>query len=158
MLVALVVATGCLKPKPPTITPKSAQVLAVSPAGVQLAVTFDVTNPNGFPLIVHAVDGHVALGTDGGTELGAAHAEPSSNIPADATSSVTSTLSVGWTNLAALAPYLLSPATVPYTFTGSATLGGDRLNLSVPFTLHGELSRAELINAGLSGLALPGLR
>ena len=149
---ALLLATACAKPKPPTVTPKSAQVLAVSPAGIQLAVAFDVTNPNRFPLIVHSVDGHFAVGQGAGTELGTAHAEPSASIPAEASSTVTSTVAVGWTNLAALMPFALSPGAVPYTFSGSASLGGSELNVSVPFTLTGELTRAQLISVGLAGL------
>lgn len=149
---ALVLATACAKPKPPTITPKTAQVQAVSARGVELAVTFDVTNPNRFPLIVHAVDGRFSVGAGTGTELGTAHAEPSANIAAQTTSTVNSTVAVGWTNLGALAPFALSPGAVPYTFTGHATLGGSELNVSLPFTLTGELTRAQLISIGLAGL------
>jgi hypothetical protein len=155
LIAALVLATACAKPKPPTISPKSAQVLAVSPTGVTLAVAFDVANPNRFPLIVHSVDGLFSLGSGAGVELGKAHAEPASNIPAQGTSTVTSQIAVGWTNLAALTPFMLSPAAVPYRFDGTATLGGESLNLNLPFTLTGELTRAQLINAGLSGLTPP---
>ncbi|MEI9936126.1 MAG: LEA type 2 family protein [Pseudomonadota bacterium] len=153
--VALLLATACGKPKPPTITPKSAQVLAVGGTGVTLAVTFDVANPNRFPLIVHAVDGRFSLGAGAGVELGKAHAEPASSIPAEGTSTVTSEIAVAWTNLAALTPFMLSPAAVPYRFDGTATLGGESLNLNLPFSLTGELTRAQLINAGLSGLTQP---
>jgi len=154
----LTLATACAKPKPPTLTPKSAQVLTVGGTGVTLAVTFDVANPNRFPLILHAVDGRFSLGAGAGVELGRAHAEPASSIPAQGTSSVTSQIAVGWTNLAALTPFLLSPAAVPYRFDGNATVGGESLNLSLPFTLTGELTRAQLINAGLSGFGQPTVR
>jgi hypothetical protein len=149
---ALALTTACAKPKLPTLTPKSAQVLSLSPRGVDLAVQFDVTNPNRFPLIVHAVDGHFSVGAGAGSELGTAHAEPSASIAAQATTTVTSTVAVGWTNLAALAPFALSPGAVPYTFTGSATLGGSELNVTVPFVLTGELTRAQLISVGIAGL------
>jgi hypothetical protein len=155
MVAALLLATACAKPKPPTITPKSAQVLTFGATGVTLAVAFDVANPNRFPLIVHAVDGRFLLGTGAGVELGRAHAEPASSIPAEGTSTVTSQIAIGWTNLAALTPFLLSPAAVPYRFEGNATLGGESLNLNLPFTLTGELTRAQLLNAGLSGLSQP---
>jgi len=155
LFAALSLASGCTKPKPPTVTPKSAQVLAATGSGVTLAVTFDVANPNRFPLVVHAVDGRFFLGTAAGVELGKAHAEPSSSIPAQGTSTVTSQIAIGWTNLAALAPFVLSPAAVPYRFDGNATFGGESLNVSLPFTLTGQLTRAELLNAGLSGLSQP---
>ena len=157
-LVALTLAVACVRPKAPTITPKSAQVRAVDATGVTLTVTFDVANPNRFPLIVHAVDGRFSLGGDAGIELGKAHAEPASNIPAEGTSTVSSEIAVGWTNLAALTPFILSPAAVPYRFDGSATLGGENLNLNLPFTVTGELTRAQLIGMGLSGLSSAGGR
>jgi len=157
-IAALTVATACAKPKPPTITPKSAQVLAASASGVTLAVSLEVANPNRFPLIVHAVDGRFWLGAGAGVELGKAHAEPASSIPAQGTSTVSSEVAVAWTNLAALTPFLLSPAAVPYRFDSSATLGGESLNLQLPFSLSGELTRAQLINAGLSGLSQPAVR
>jgi len=152
---AFALVTACAKPKPPTITPKSAQVLAVAATGVTLAVTFDVLNPNRFPLLVQAVDGRFSLGEGAGVELGKAHAEPASSIPAQGTSTVTSQIAVGWTNLTALTPFMLSPAAVPYRFDGTATFGGESLNVALPFTLSGELTRAQLINAGLSGLSPP---
>jgi len=158
LFAVLALATACAKPKPPSITPKSARVLMVSGTGITLAVTFDVTNPNRFPLIVHAVDGRFLLGAGAGSELGTAHAEPESSIVAGGTSTVTSQIAIAWTNLAALTPFLLSPAAQPYRFDGHATLGGDSLNLSLPFTLSGELTRAQLINAGLSGLSQPAPR
>jgi len=154
-LTALALATACAKPQPPTITPKSAQVLAVGGAGVTLAVSFEVANPNRFPLVVHAVDGRFLLGPGAGVELGKAHAEPASSIPAHGSSLVVSEIAIAWTNFAALTPFLLSPAAVPYRFDGNATLGGESLNLSLPFVLTGELTRAQVVHAGLSGLAQP---
>ena len=149
---ALVLCAACSKPAPPKLVPRRAQVVAVSPAFVQLEVTLDVTNPNGFPLIVHSVDGTFKLSATG-AELGTAHSDLASSIPANATSSVTSQVSVRWSNLGLLAPLVLSPAPVPYEFQGSAVIGGDKLSVNVPFTLTGELTRAQLINAGLNGLA-----
>jgi LEA14-like dessication related protein len=159
LLGAIALSTGCAKPKPPTITPKSAQILTLGGTGLTLAVTFDVANPNRFPLVVHAVDGRFLLGVSGAdVELGKAHAEPASSIPAQGTSTVTSQIAIAWTNLRALTPFLLSPDAVPYHFDGSATLGGESLNVSLPFTLSGELTRAELINAGVIGLSQPAPR
>ena len=158
LFAALALASACAKPKPPTITPKSAQVLTVGSTGLTLAVVFDVVNPNRFPLVVHAVDGRFSLGAGAGVELGKAHAEPASSIPAGGTSTVTSQIAIAWTNLGALTPFMLSPAAVPYRFDGDAALGGENLNLSLPFTLSGELTRAQLLNAGLSGLSQPAPR
>ncbi len=91
---ALILTTACAKPKPPTLSPKTAQVLSVGGTGVTLAVTFEVQNPNRFPLIVHAVDGRFSLGAGAGVELGQAHAEPASSIPAEGSSTVTSQVGI----------------------------------------------------------------
>jgi LEA14-like dessication related protein len=149
---AFVLMAACSKPAPPQLVPRTARVVAVSPVAVQLELTLDVTNPNSFPLVVHAVDGKLKLGSTG-AELGRAHSDLASSIPANATSSITSLVSVNWSNLGALTPLLLSPAPVPYVLDGTAAIGGDKLSVNLPFTLSGELTRTQLISAGLNGLA-----
>jgi LEA14-like dessication related protein len=155
LLLAGWLATGCAKPQPPQVTARSARVTATAPTGVELSVELDVHNPNAFPLLVESVDGTLAIAD--GPELGRGTARPSSNIPAQGSSAVTSQLTIPWTNLAALAPFALSAAPVPYTFTGRARVGGKRLNVEVPFTLRGELTREQLLQIGLQGLQPPPL-
>lgn len=41
---------------------------------------------------------------------------------------------------------------MPYEFKGSVTLGGDALQLTLPFTMGGTLMREQLLQAGLRGL------
>ncbi|HET9932527.1 MAG TPA: LEA type 2 family protein [Polyangiaceae bacterium] len=150
-VIALALGVACSKPKPPTVRPLSARVVAVTPSEIRLAVDLEVTNPNGFPLVARSVDGTLSVGS--GAELGRSHTDLASSIPAGATANVTSEVSVGFQNLGALAPFVLSPLPVPYELHGSATLGGEKLNVSVPFTLNGELTRAELVAIGLNHLA-----
>jgi len=158
LVAAALLLPACSKPQPPTISPKAVRVATVGPLGIGLTVELDVTNPNAFPLVARSVDGTFAIGPGAGTELGHGHADPASSIPANGTATVSSELAVSWTNLAALAPFALSPAPVPYRFNGTATIGGEKLNVSVPFVLSGELTREQVLNAGLGGLGLPGLR
>jgi LEA14-like dessication related protein len=141
---------GCSKPQPPQVTARSARVTATAPTGVELAVELDVHNPNAFPLLVESVEG--TLSVAGGAEIGRGTARPGTDIPAQGSAPVTSHLTVPWSNLTALAPYALSGAPVPYTFEGRARVGGKRLNVEVPFTLRGELSRQQLLQIGLQGL------
>jgi LEA14-like dessication related protein len=125
-------------------------VTTSTPTGVELAVELDVHNPNAFPLLVESVEGTLAIA--GGAEVGRGTARPATDIPAQGSSAVTSQLTVPWSNVAALAPYALTAAPVPYTFEGRARVGGKRLNVEVPFTLRGELSREQLLQIGLQGL------
>jgi len=43
-------------------------------------------------------------------------------------------------------------AEVPYQFKGDVTLGGDTLQLTLPFEMKGTLTREQLLQAGLRGL------
>jgi hypothetical protein len=43
---------------------------------------------------------------------------------------------------------------VPYVFEGTASVGSAKLNIDVPFQLRGQLTRDELLQAGMRGLGL----
>lgn len=143
---AIALALGC-SPKMPTVTPQMARVMWVSPAGVRLVIEVDVHNPNSFPLMADAIEGVIEVGP--GSTLGYGTAYPRGTIPAEGASRVTTQVDVQWTNMGALTPFLMSPLPVPYVFKGNARIGGDGVSLSVPFEVNGQLTRAELIGAGL---------
>lgn len=152
---------ACSKPEPPKITPHAARVQSVTPLGVGLALELDVENKNPFPLIVQEVSGTLKLGA--GVEVGRARSEPKGNVPAKATTRVPATLDVPWTQLGALAPLAASGKPVPYTFDGTAKIGSTKLTFDVPFTVKGEISQAQAIQAGIRGLGglgglIPGLK
>jgi LEA14-like dessication related protein len=155
VLAAAPLPLGCSKPEPPRITPQTARVKSVDPAGIVLALDLDVYNPNSFPLIARSVSGNLEIGA--GVELGRGRAEPGVSIPGKSSSLVSSELTIAWTNAAALAPLALSDKPVAYTFRGLATVGGERLNVDVPFVVEGELTRAQVVQAGLRGLGTMGV-
>lgn len=144
--------SACSKPEPPKITPRSATVTTVDARGLGMKLELDAYNPNGFPLVARSVSGTLTLG-EGGAELGKATSTPNGSIPAKGSAVVTSELFVSWTNVAALAPFALSNKPVPYTFKAVATVGGDKLNVEVPFTVKGELTRTQVLSIGLAGLS-----
>jgi len=153
--------SACSKPEPPKITPHAARVQRVTPLGVGLALELDVENKNPFPLIVQEVSGTLKLGA--GVEVGRARSEPKGNVPAKATTRVPATLDVPWTQLGALAPLAASGKPVPYTFDGTAKIGSAKLTFDVPFTVKGEITQAQAIQAGIRGLGglgglIPGLK
>jgi LEA14-like dessication related protein len=151
VLVALALsAVACSKPEPPKITPHSARVSAVTPLGVGLALELDVENRNSFPLIVQEVSGTLKLGA--GVEAGRARSEPKGNVPAKATTRVPAALDVPWAQLGALGPLAASGAAVPYTFDGTAKVGSSKLMFDVPFTVRGEITREQVLRAGVRGL------
>jgi LEA14-like dessication related protein len=147
----LVLAAGCSKPKPPTITPRSAQVSAITPDGVQLALVLAAHNPNGFPIVANAVNGSFEL--QDGTPLGAAQSTESFTIPSEGDQDLKATLDVRFKSLSVLAPYALQAKPVPYRVRGSASIGSENLNVDVPFSIDGVLTPEQVIAAGLHGAA-----
>lgn len=154
--VAATLLASCARPKPPTITPHSAEVTSVTPAGLGIKAELDVYNPNDFALSVRSVTGTLSLG---GVEVGKSTMPSGAALAASSTTRVPANLDVGWSNLAALVPIAASGQPVAYAFDGTATVGGERLNVDVPFRLQGQLTNAQLVQAAMRGLpGIPGFR
>jgi LEA14-like dessication related protein len=146
----LVVALlACARPQRPQVTPRVVHVAAISPAGIDLDVQLAVHNPNAFALSAQAVTGTLYVGRE--QRLGRGEARPQQPILANSEGVVASRVHIDWADVTALLP-LLREERVPYEFRGDVTLGGESLNVTLPFSLAGELTRAELIQAGSRGL------
>jgi LEA14-like dessication related protein len=143
---------GCAKPQQPSVTPEVARVMRVTSQGVELQVTLSVKNPNAFALDAQAVDGTLVV--EGGHALGTGQARPNHSIPARGSASVESQVQIAWRDVPSLQPFLTRER-LPYTFKGQVTLGGDTLNVTLPFEIQGTLTREQLLQAGLRGLFEP---
>lgn len=142
---------GCSKPKPPTLAPKSAQVTALKPDGVQLSLVLAAHNPNGFPIVANSVTGNFEL--QDGTPLGSGSSAASFTIPSEGDQDLPVTLDVRFNSLSVLAPYALAAKPLPYRIRGNARIGSDNLNVDVPYTIEGVLTAEQVIAAGLRGTA-----
>jgi LEA14-like dessication related protein len=151
LLLGALALAACSKPKPPTLTPRAAQVTAVSATGVELGVELDAHNPNGFPLMCSQVT--AAFELQDGTPLGSATSSEPFTLPADGDATIQAKLQVRFSSASALAPYALAAKPVPYRLRGSARVGGENLNVEVPFSLDGVLTPEQVIAAGLHGAA-----
>lgn len=155
LLLSMLGSPGCSKPKPPTLSPRSARVTAVSRYAVELSVQMDARNPNSFPLIINQVTANCEL--PDGTLIGTANSAAAFTIPAEGDQVLDAKLSVRLESFAVLAPYAFKLKHLPYRLRGIAKVGGDRLNLDVPFSVEGVLTPQELLATGLrdAGLTLP---
>jgi LEA14-like dessication related protein len=152
LLVALAFGVvGCSKPKPPSLEPRSAQVSAIKPDGVQLALVLAAHNPNGFPIVASSVTASFEL--QDGTALGSAQSAEPFTIPAGGDREIKALLDVRVSRMSALAPYALAAKAVPYRIRGTARMGGEHLNVDVPFSIDGQLTPEQVIAAGLNGAA-----
>jgi LEA14-like dessication related protein len=142
---------SCSKPKPPELTPRSAQVSAVRAEGVELLLVLDARNPNSFPIVCSSVT--AAFELQSGTPLGNGSTAQAFSIPGESTAPISARLDVRWTSISALAPYALSRQPLPYRLRGTARIGGEHLNLDLPFSIDGQLTEEQVLAAGLNGAA-----
>ncbi|MDB4942559.1 MAG: hypothetical protein JWP97_2093 [Labilithrix sp.] len=153
----LALSPACSKPQPPQLTPKEATVTDVAATGFDLRVKMDATNPNKFPISVRAVTAHVII--DGKQDLGTVTSTQAIDLPASATTSIDVPLNVKWKNLAGVATLAQATKPVPYTLDGTATVGGESLNVDLPFRMNGQITPQQLqqaVTKSLQNLGLPG--
>jgi LEA14-like dessication related protein len=148
-VVAILLVVACSKPKPPSLTPRAVQVSAIKPESVELSLLIDAHNPNSFPIVANRVTASFEL-TDG-TELGRGETSEAFTIPAQGDAPLAAKLDVRWNSLSALAPYALAARPLPYRLRGTARLGSEHLNMDVPFSIDGQLTPEQVIQAGLRG-------
>lgn len=148
---SLVLTVACSKPKPPELTPRSAQVSAVLADGVELALELTAHNPNSFP--IRASNVVATLELQDGTPLGSGTSAESFTIPAEGNAPIHGKLQVRFTSFSALAPYALQQKPLPYRVRGSARVGGEQLNVELPFSIEGQLTAEQVMAAGMRGAA-----
>jgi LEA14-like dessication related protein len=153
LLAATVGIVACSRPEAPTLQPETVKVTSVSPQGLGLEVTLSAKNPNPITLSARSVKARVTL--DGTTDLGEVVVPTKVSLPARAATRLVVPVQVKWGNLAAIGLLAAAKPVIPYTVKGTATIGGEGLNVDVPFQLAGTLTREELLRA-TSG-AIPGL-
>jgi hypothetical protein len=150
LLLLLFASSGCERPAAPTLTPKVVRVAAISSKGLDLDVELLVDNPNAFALYAQSVTGTVYVGS-GRQRLAHGSSRPGQSIPARGSAVVPSRVQVAWEDGAALAPLLVQEQ-LPYILQGDVALGSEDWNVTLPFSISGELSRAQLLAAQWRGL------
>jgi LEA14-like dessication related protein len=156
LVLAIAVAIGCSKPEPPTLVPKKATITSISPAAIEMQLDLDATNQNAVPLVVQSVTAQVKL--DKQYDMGTASVTKSFDIPAGKTTTLSVPISIPWSNIGALVSVAASGRDVPYDVAGSATIGGQSINVTVPFTTSGTITRDQIAKATAASIPkIPGL-
>jgi LEA14-like dessication related protein len=157
LLAALAIA-GCSGPEPPTLTPVSGAITSVSPTGIGLRVKLEAYNPNSFGLTTRDVTAKVTL--DGRYDVGTVTIKHALELPSKKRTPLDIPVTVAWRDLAGLAGLAASGRDVPYAVEGTVAIGGEKLNVDVPFRIAGSLTQKELLQATMSSLpklpSLPG--
>lgn len=147
----LLLTAACSKPQPPQLTPRSAQVSAVLADGVELDLELNAHNPNAFAITASNVAATFEL--QDGTPLGSGSSTEAFTIPGRGDAPIRAKLQVRFTSLSALAPYALQQRPLPYRIRGSARVGGEHLNVELPFSIDGQLTPEQVMAAGMRGAA-----
>jgi LEA14-like dessication related protein len=153
----LLVSSGCQKPAPPRITPKLARVEAITPQGLDILVQVEAVNPNRVTLSAQSFSGKAKL--DGKWELGSVTVAKPVVLPPNVPTMIDVPMAMPWTDVKTLAALALAQHPVPYVVEGTVKIGGERLNVDVPFSLTGTITREQIANAALRSLpTIPGLQ
>lgn len=155
-LLAALVITGCSGPEPPTLTPVSGAITSVSPAGLGLRVKLEAYNPNSFALTTRDMTAKVTL--DGRYDAGTiTHRQPL-ELPAQKRTVLDIPVTMTWRDITGLAGLAAAGRDLPYTVEGTVAVGGEKLNVDVPFRIAGTVTQKQLIQATMSSLPqIPGL-
>lgn len=149
-------AGACSKPEPPTLVPKEAQVTAVSPAGLSVLVRMEATNPNRVTLSAQSVTGKAKL--DGKWDLGTVTITKPIVLPPNVPTMIDVPLTMPWKDMTTIGALASAPGPVPYVIEGTVTVGGEKLNVELPFSISGTITREQVVNAALRSLpTIPGL-
>ena len=155
-IVALVLVSACKKPEPPHITPKEEKVTMVGPAGVTMEVKVEAMNPNSYALTAQSITAHAKL--DGKYDLGTVTVPQAIALPPEKPTEITASMTMPWADVQTLAGLMGTQRPVPYSVEGTAKIGGEKLNVDVPFAVTGTITRDQIIGAAARGLpAIPGL-
>jgi LEA14-like dessication related protein len=156
LFAALALATACSRPEPPTLTPRSAKITALTAAGLDLMTELDAENPNDIALSAQSMTAKITL--DGRYDVGTVKVATPLAIPAHKTEHLSVPLSVRWTDVTVVATLAAQNRSIPYAIDGTVALGGDSLHVDVPFHMTGSVTHAEIVAAAVSSLPkIPGL-
>ena len=148
-------ALGC-KPKPPQITVKSGQITRVDAQGFEVVLHIDAYNPNSYALSVRGVDADVLV--DGRLDLGKVTIARPLSIPPAQRVPIDVPVASRWTDLVAMGTIAASNRSVPYTVKGTVTVGGETLNVDVPYAFDGVITHEQMVKAAVGSIPrIPGL-
>ena len=147
---------ACSKPEPPKIVPKEARVTSIGPGGLEILLKVEATNPNSFALSAQSFTGKAKL--DGKYEMGTVTVDKPVTLPPKTPTMIDVPMTIPWTDAKVLASLVTVQRPVPYVVDGSVKVGGERLQVDVPFTLSGSITRDQMVGAAVKALpVIPGL-
>jgi len=148
--------SACSKPEPPTIVPKEARVAAVSPTGLDIVVKVEATNPNSMTLQAQSFTGKAKL--DGKYDMGTVTIAKPVVLPSKQPTMIEVPMTMPWQDVNSLIAMSTLQRPIPYVVDGTVKIGGESLNVDVPFSMSGTITRDQIAAAAMKSIpAIPGL-
>lgn len=152
VVAAVLGSSACEKPAPPKVVPKGARVAAITPAGLDVVVKIEATNPNSVTLSAQSFTGKAKL--DGKWDLSPVTIAKPVVLPPHQPTTIEVPLTMPWRDLSVLAALSTVKRPVPYVLDCSVRIGGESLNVDVPFSVTGTITREQI--AAAAGKTIPG--
>ncbi len=153
---AALALTACSRPEPPTVTPVSGRVTGISTSGIDIAAKLEGYNPNDFDISVKSYT--VTLILDHQIRVGTVTSTHGVDLPARKKKVFEVPISVKWNDVAALVPLALSNRDVPFEADGKVKMGGELVDVDLPFKVSGVITHQQISQAvGKAIPKIPGL-
>jgi LEA14-like dessication related protein len=147
---------GCTKPEVPTVKPVSGRVIGINTSGVEVEAKLEAYNPNDFDIEVRSYTANLTL--DHTINLGSVTSQRVVSLPAKKKKVFDVPMNVKWTDAQQLAPLALSAKDVPWDADGKVKIGGDSIDVELPFKVNGVVTHQQIVQAvGRSIPKIPGL-
>ncbi len=134
-------ACSLLRPPPPVITARAASVTSVNASGLGLRVELTARNTARIDVTVQSVDVRLTLA---GRDLGMTHVPGSTRLPTNTDVPLTINVTAPWQDLPGILLATAFNENVPYHLDGTVRVGGERLNVDVPFSMDSTIPRTVL--------------
>lgn len=148
---------ACSKPQPPTIVPKAVRVQGASAAGLELVISVEATNPNSVTLSAQAFSGSAKV--DGKYDLGTVTVSKPVSLPPQQATPIEVPLTLPWQDAnTLLALAAAQKPSYPYVISGDVTIGGESINVKVPYSMSGTITQQQIAAAAMRSIPqIPGL-
>jgi LEA14-like dessication related protein len=141
---------ACGRPKPPTLTPEKGELTSIDAEGIHLTVHLGVQNPNRFDLAARSVTGRVLL--DGKYDVGNVALSQPFRLAAGQVTRLSVPTTLALRDLPMVLGLAAANRDLTYDVNGTVNVGGNSLNVNLPFHLSGELTHAQLLKATVNSL------
>ena len=151
-------AAACQKPQAPQLVPREVVMTELGPTGASFRIKLAATNPNSFALSANSFRAHLVF--DGGKiDVGTVNVTTPFALPASTTTELDVPVTLSWQGVTALATLAAQKPVIPYVIDGTVNVGGERLNVDLPYSVAGSVTQAQIMQATMKGLSnVPGLQ